>query len=126
MPRSCPRISFNLFYGVVIGIVVEIFMYLILGRITFTELSKAFISGFSGMFLMFGIILSALTLQMVLAEIGMSDYIINSVAPYVSPTLLPAVAFVIVAALSFITGSCWGVPTVTTTQIGRASCRERV
>lgn len=103
----------DLFYGVVIGIVVEIFMYLILGRITFTELSEAFISGFSGMFLMFGIILSALTLQMVLAEIGMSDYIINSVAPYVSPTLLPAVAFVIVAALSFITGSCWGVPAVT-------------
>lgn len=103
----------DLLVGVIIGTVVATAMYMIKRRITFQEFSEAFMSGFADMFLMFAIIISALTLQKVLAEIGMSDFIIESVAPYVSPALLPAIAFVIVACLSFVTGSCWGVPAVT-------------
>ena len=103
----------DLLYGVIVGTVVATLMYLIKRRITFTEFSEAFISGFADMFLMFAIIISALTLQKVLAAIGMSDFIVESVAPYMSAAILPAVAFVLVALLSFITGSCWGVPAVT-------------
>lgn len=103
----------DLLTGVIIGTVVATAMYMFKKRITFADFSEAFMAGFADMFLMFGIIVSALTLQKVLAEIGMSDFIIESVAPYVSPGLLPAVAFIIVACLSFVTGSCWGVPAVT-------------
>ena len=103
----------DLLVGVVIGTVVASAMYMIKRRLTFTEFSDAFIAGFGDMMLMFGIIVSALTLQKVLEQIGMSDFIIDSVAPYVSPAILPAVAFVLVALLSFVTGSCWGVPAVT-------------
>lgn len=103
----------DLLHGVIIGTVVASAMYLIKRRITFNEFSEAFISGFADMFLMFAIIISALTLQKVLAAIGMSDFIVNTVAPYMSPALLPAMAFIIVAVLSFVTGSCWGVPAVT-------------
>ncbi|MCQ4638010.1 sodium:proton antiporter [Anaerovorax odorimutans] len=103
----------DLLHGVIIGTVVASAMYLIRRRITFNEFSEAFISGFADMFLMFAIIISALTLQKVLAAIGMSDFIVNAVAPYMSPALLPAMAFIIVAVLSFVTGSCWGVPAVT-------------
>lgn len=103
----------DLFHGVVIGLVVASVMYMVQRKINFTEFSEAFISGFADMFLMFAIIISALTLQKTLAEIGMSNFIVESVAPYVSAQLLPGVAFIIVAALSFVTGSCWGVPAVT-------------
>lgn len=103
----------DLLVGVVIGTVVASAMYMIKRRLTFSEFSDAFIGGFGDMMLMFGIIVSALTLQKVLEHIGMSDFIIDSVAPYVSPAILPAVAFVLVALLSFVTGSCWGVPAVT-------------
>lgn len=103
----------DLLTGVIIGTVVATVMYMVKRRITFSDFSEAFMTGFADMFLMFAIIISALTLQKVLAEIGMSDFIIESVAPYVSPALLPAVAFIIVACLSFVTGSCWGVPAVT-------------
>ena len=103
----------DLLHGVIIGTVVASAMYLIKRRITFSEFSEAFISGFADMFLMFAIIISALTLQKVLAAIGMSDFIVDTVAPYMSPALLPAMAFIIVAVLSFVTGSCWGVPAVT-------------
>lgn len=105
--------SIDLLPGVIVGTVVAAAMYLIKRRITFKEFCEAFIDGFADMFLMFAIIVSALTLQKVLADIGMSDYIIDTVAPYVSSAMLPAVAFIIVAALSFVTGSCWGVPAVT-------------
>lgn len=103
----------DLLHGVIIGTVVASAMYLIKRRITFSEFSEAFISGFADMFLMFAIIISALTLQKVLAAIGMSDFIVDTVAPYMSPALLPAMAFIIVVVLSFVTGSCWGVPAVT-------------
>lgn len=103
----------DLLYGVIIGTVVASAMYLIRRRITFKAFSEAFITGFADMFLMFAIIVSALTLQKVLAAIGMSDFIVNSLAPYMSAALLPAMAFLIVAVLSFVTGSCWGVPAVT-------------
>ncbi len=103
----------DLLYGVIIATAVASAMYLIKKKITFSEFSEAFITGFAEMFLMFAIIISALTLQKVLAEIGMSDFIVNSAAPYMSASLLPAMAFIIVALLSFVTGSCWGVPAVT-------------
>ena len=92
----------DLLTGVIIGTVVATVMYMVKRRITFSDFSEAFMTGFADMFLMFAIIISALTLQKVLAEIGMSDFIIESVAPYVSPALLPAVAFIIVACLSFV------------------------
>lgn len=103
----------DLLYGVIIGSVVASAMYLIKRRINFNDFSEAIITGFADMFLMFAIIVSALTLQKVLSAIGMSDFIIESVAPYMIPAILPAVAFLIVAILSFVTGSCWGVPAVT-------------
>lgn len=103
----------DLLYGVIIATVVASAMYLIRRKITFNEFSEAFITGFADMFLMFAIIVSALTLQKVLAAIGMSDFIVTSVAPYMNAALLPAMAFLIVAVLSFVTGSCWGVPAVT-------------
>lgn len=103
----------DLLYGVIIATVVASAMYLIKRKITFNEFSEAFITGFADMFLMFAIIISALTLQKVLAAIGMSDFIVTSVSPYMSAALLPAMAFIIVAVLSFVTGSCWGVPAVT-------------
>ncbi len=103
----------DLLYGVIIATAVASAMYLIKKKITFSEFSEAFITGFAEMFLMFAIIISALTLQKVLAEIGMSDFIVNSAALYMSASLLPAMAFIIVALLSFVTGSCWGVPAVT-------------
>lgn len=105
--------AIDLLPGVIVGTAVAAVMYIVKKRITFKEFCEAFISGFADMFLMFAIIVSALTLQKVLADIGMSDYIIETVAPYVSPAILPAVAFILVAALSFVTGSCWGVPAVT-------------
>lgn len=103
----------DLLPGVIVGTVVAAAMYIIKKRITFKDFCECFLNGFADMMSMFAIIVSALTLQKVLADIGMSNYIIETVAPYVSPAILPALAFVIVAILSFVTGSCWGVPAVT-------------
>lgn len=103
----------DLLHGVIVGTVVASAMYMIKRKITFGEFSEALITGFADMFLMFAIIISALTLQKVLAAIGMSDFIVEAISPYMIPALLPAMAFVLVAVLSFVTGSCWGVPAVT-------------
>lgn len=103
----------DLLYGVVIGIIVATVLYMAKRKLTFKDFSECFISGFADMFTMLAILVSALSLQKALAEIGMSEYIVDTVAPYMSPALLPAVAFILVAILSFVTGSCWGVPAIT-------------
>lgn len=103
----------DLMIGVILGLITATILYVVKKRITFTEWSDAFLSGFFSMGLMFFIIITALTLRSVLEAIGMADYIVASVAPYMFPAILPAVAFVVVAILSFVTGSCWGVPAVT-------------
>ncbi|MEG1584214.1 MAG: Na+/H+ antiporter NhaC family protein, partial [Anaerovorax sp.] len=103
----------ELLIGVVLGLITATIMYGFKKRLNFEEWSESFLSGFFSMGLMFFIIVTALTLRTVLGEIGMADYIIATVAPHMIPAILPAIAFVIVAILAFVTGSCWGVPAVT-------------
>lgn len=103
----------ELLIGVILGILTATIIFSFKKRFTFEDWSDSFLAGFFSMGLMFFIIVSALTLRSILLEIGMADYIITSVAPYMSPSLLPAITFIIVAILSFVTGSCWGVPAVT-------------
>jgi len=40
-----------------------------------------------------------------MSDIGIASYVINAVWPVVNPTLLPAVTFLLVAALDFASGS---------------------
>lgn len=103
----------DLLIAVIAALVVQIIMYFPRRLLNFNEFSDLIISGFGSMMTMFAIIVSALALQKVMAEIGLANYVIEKVAPIITPELLPAIAFIVVALLSFITGSCWGVPALT-------------
>lgn len=103
----------DLLIGVVLGLLSATVIYGLKRRINFAQWSDCVLSGFFDMGLMFFIIIAALTLRLVLAEIGMADFIIASVSPYIIGPTLPVIAFVVVSVLSFVTGSCWGVPAIT-------------
>lgn len=88
-------------------------LYLITRALSFGEFCEAFASGFASMVPMMFITIGALTVQVSMDGIGLPDYVINAVLPYMNADLFPAITFVVVAALSFITGSNWGIPALT-------------
>lgn len=88
-------------------------LYLITRALSFGEFCEAFASGFASMVPMMFITIGALTVQVSMDGIGLPDYVINAVLPYMNADLFPAITFVVVASLSFITGSNWGIPALT-------------
>ncbi len=100
-------------YGLIAAILLALVMYLPSKTLTFTEFGDAFINGFGSMTPMLFIIVCALTMKSGLDEIGLPAYVINAVLPYMSEGLFPAIAFVVVAGLAFVTGSNWGIPAIT-------------
>lgn len=100
-------------YGLIAAILVALIMYLPTRTLTFTEFGDSFVNGFASMTPMLFIIVCALTMKTGLDEIGLPAYVINAVLPYMSAGLFPAIAFVVVAGLAFVTGSNWGIPAIT-------------
>lgn len=100
-------------YGLIAAILVALVMYLTTKTITFGEFCDSVVNGFASMTPMLFIIVCALTMKTGLDEIGLPAYVINAVLPYMSAELFPAIAFVVVAGLAFVTGSNWGIPAIT-------------
>ena len=100
-------------FGLIAAILVALVMYLPSRTMNFITFGDAFVNGFASMTPMLFIIVCALTMKTGLDEIGLPAYVINAVLPYMSPGLFPAIAFVVVAGLAFVTGSNWGIPAIT-------------
>lgn len=103
----------DLLIGVIAGIVTGVVLYLPTKAMTFDDFSNALLRGFADMIPMLAIIVGAFTIKLSMEAINLPNYIINAVLPYMNPSIFPALTFVLVSLLSFITGSNWGIPAVT-------------
>lgn len=99
--------------GLAAAIIVQFVMYLPQKLMSFTEYCEEFAGGFASMVPMMFITIGALTVKVSMDGIGLTDFVINAVLPYMDGATFPAITFVVVAALSFITGSNWGIPALT-------------
>lgn len=99
--------------GILIAIVILAILSMVTKTLRFNEVADCILNGFASMIPMAAIISAALILKTSMANIALPEYIINAVLPFMVPTLFPAIAFIIVGVLSFITGSNWGIPAVT-------------
>jgi len=70
------------------------------------------VEGFKDMLYVTMLVLAAFVLQDFNDALGLTPYVIDSVAPLLSPALFPAVIFVVIAALAFSTGSFWGIAAI--------------
>lgn len=103
----------DLLLGVIGGIITGVFLYLPTKAMSFDDFSNALLRGFADMIPMLAIIVAAFTIKLSMEEINLPNYIINAVLPYMKPAIFPALTFILVSMLSFITGSNWGIPAVT-------------
>lgn len=103
----------DLLLGLTYAVIIMLILYLPKKLMSFTEFTESFAAGFASMIPMIFICAGALLVKNSMDGIGLPQYVINGVLPYMNASLFPAITFVVVAALSFITGSNWGIPALT-------------
>ena len=99
----------DLLLGALVASGFTMVLYFIQRLMTFGQLADAMLDGFKVMLHPIAVVAAGFMIKEINDQLGMTSYIIESVAPYLSKELLPAFVFVTMAAVVFATGSSWGV-----------------
>jgi len=102
----------DLLLGTFAGVFVAGLMYFAMRLIKFHEIADTVVEGFAEMIPVIFMIVAAWTFQAGANELGLSNYIIESVEPIINGAFLPVIAFIVLCILTFTTGSNWGVTTL--------------
>ncbi len=102
----------DLLRGILLTCAVTVIMYYAQGLLTFEEQTKAIFDGFYTMLYPLAAVIAGFFLKEVNDSLGMTEYVITSITPYMSVITYPAIVFVVMAVIVFGTGSSWGVFTI--------------
>ena len=100
----------ELFLALIAAIAVCFLLYIPRKKMTAARFCDLAMHGFCNMIPTVAIIYFVFVMQQGMTDIGIASYVIDAVRPVISPVLLPAITFLLVAALNFATGSTWGIP----------------
>lgn len=98
--------------GVIVALFFTALLYLKKKLTDLTVFLDNFWSGFSTMISVLGILVLIFAFKNACAMIGFTDYVISSVAPYMSGAILPAVVFVTTASMAFAMANFWGLAAI--------------
>lgn len=98
----------NLFIALIVALLVCVFLYLPRKVISIDKFCDLWIKGFGDLVPTLAIMLFAFYMKQACADINLPVFILS----YVSTKSFPALAFLLVSALAFITGDNWGVPAI--------------
>lgn len=104
--------SADIVLAVILAVVVSFIMMFPQKLITLGGFCDSIVGGFKDMLYVTMLVLAAFILQDFNDALGLTPYVIDSVAPILSPALFPVVTFLVVAMLAFSTGSFWGVAAI--------------
>ena len=104
----------ELFLAVLAAIVTCFVLYIPRKKLSLTHFCDLAMHGFCNMIPTIAIIYFAFVMQEAMTDIGMAEYVINAVTPYMSAHVFPVITFLLVALLNFSTGSVWGIPAIVT------------
>lgn len=99
----------DLLKGVIITCAATIVLYYVQGLLSFEDQSKAIFDGFYTMLYPLASVIAGFFLKEVNDSLGMTQYVIESVTPYMTQATYPAIVFVMLALIVFGTASSWGV-----------------
>ena len=105
-------ISGDMFYSLLCAIFICAVLYLFGKIMTVARFMDLFVKGFSDMVPTLLVLLFAFYMKQACNDIRLPEYIVSLFMPYVSAAFFPAIAFVMVSILSFVTGDSWGIPSV--------------
>lgn len=106
-------ISRDVLVAVVVALAVCFVLYVPCKKIMgMDEFMNNIVAGFGDMIQVLIMLLVTFVLKEVCAQMGMTQYIIHVVQPYLIPAVFPAMVFILGAVLAFTTGSDWGMSTM--------------
>lgn len=102
----------DMLIAVVSALFVTIVCYLPRKKMTFTKYGELFIEGFADMLPVNAILLSSFLVRGACGKMGLSEYVIDLVKPVLNGNILPVVIFILIALLTFVTSSFWGIEAI--------------
>lgn len=105
-------VSSDMLIAVIAAILTAAVLYIPRKKIRAGDFCNLWVKGFADSVPALMIIVAALWMRQASADLNLPDYVISIAEPFVSARLYPMIAFIVVAALGFVTGSNWGIPAV--------------
>ena len=99
--------------GMLATLVLIVPFYLVQGLMPLDEMLEQMMEGFKTMLPAIGTVIAAFIFKDVCDQLLLPQYVVESLTPYMTADLLPALVFVAMAVLAFATGSSWGIFAVT-------------
>ncbi|ARU87075.1 Na+/H+ antiporter NhaC family protein [Pseudomonas sp. M30-35] len=87
--------------------------YLVQGLMPLAEMLEQMMDGFKTMLPAIGTVIAAFIFKEVCDQLHLSLFVVESLKPFMTAQLLPAMVFLSMAVLAFATGSSWGIFAVT-------------
>lgn len=99
--------------GIITAVAFTVLYYTIGNVMSFTQTMESVFDGFKTMIYALAIIVMSFVLKNVNDELGLTQYIIETVAPWMNKSMLPVITFLALSLVTFATGSFWGVYAIT-------------
>ncbi|NRQ44210.1 sodium:proton antiporter [Rheinheimera sp. YQF-2] len=99
----------DVWQGLLMTFLLTLPLYLAQRLMNISEMMDVMIHGFKTMLPAICTVIAAFIFKDVCDQLGLPQYIIDNLAPYMSAQLLPALVFFSMAILAFATGSSWGI-----------------
>ncbi len=99
----------DLLKGIIITSAITILLYYMQGLLSLEQQVDALFEGFNTMLYPLSTVIGGFLLKEINDSLGMTQYIIESVTPYLNQATYPAIVFVLLALIVFGTASSWGV-----------------
>ncbi len=99
----------DIFQGIIATLFLTIPLILIQRALTVHETFDAAMDGFLQMLLPLATVFGGFMLKEVNDQLGLTEYVIGAVMPFMTPEMFPVIVFVTMGFLTFATSSSWGV-----------------
>lgn len=102
----------DILLAVIIALFVCLLMYVPTKLLSMEEFFNLTVQGFGDMLSIFFMLVAAFSLEKVCSGMGLTEYLIELAKPLLTAGMFPAVSFLLLAVLAFVTGSNWGMSAV--------------
>lgn len=105
-------ITGDILLAVIVSLFVCLLLYVPTKLLSMEEFFNLLVQGFGDMLSIFFMLVAAFSLEKVCTEMGLTEFLIELAKPLLSAQLFPAISFLLLAVLAFVTGSNWGMSAV--------------
>ena len=99
----------DMFIAIVCTLAACLLLYLPRKKMSFSRFVELFWEGYKDMLPVLGILLACFMTKRVSSDMAMPEYVISLVEPLMDAHLIAAITFIVIAGLTFVTSSFWGI-----------------